>query len=278
MPVKIYKPTSPSRRKTSVVDYGVLSKHVRPPKRLRASVRKTGGRNNLGRITTRHHGGGMRQMYRMIDFRQDKLDIPGVIQSLEYDPIRTSFIVLVAYKDGEKRYHLAWEGAKVGDTMTTSEKVEPAVGCRMPLTAIPSGTEIFNIELRPNQGGQIVRSAGSSAILQEVEGGSAHLKMPSSEIRLVPKGCWATIGKVSNSDHRNERIGAAGRNRRLGVRPSVRGKAMNPVDHPHGGGEGHNPIGLRHPKTPWGKHAFGVKTRNRKKYSNQFIIQRRKKK
>jgi len=278
MPVKIYKPTSPARRQTSVVDYRVLTKHVRPPKSLRASMRKTGGRNNLGRITTRHHGGGMRQLYRVIDFHQNKMNVPGVVQSLEYDPIRTSFIVLVAYQDGEKRYHLAWEGAKVGDKIVAGEKVEPVAGCRMPLTAIPVGNEIFNIELRPNQGGQIVRSAGSSAILQEVEGGFAHLKMPSSEVRLVQAGCWATIGKVSNSDHRIERIGAAGRNRRLGIRPSVRGKAMNPVDHPHGGGEGHNPIGLRHPKTPWGKNAFGVKTRTRGKYSDRLIIQRRKKK
>lgn len=278
MPVKIYRPTSPARRKTSVVDYSGLSKKVRPPKALRGAMRKTGGRNNLGRITTRHHGGGMKQLYRVIDFRQDKLDIPAVVQTLEYDPIRTGFIVLVAYADGEKRYHLAWEGAAVGQKISSGEKIEPAIGSRMPLRNIPIGSEIFNIEMKHGRGGQIVRSAGSSAILQEVEGGFAHLKMPSSEVRLVQDNCWASIGKVSNGDHRNERIGAAGRNRRLGIRPSVRGKAMNPVDHPHGGGEGHNPIGLRHPKTPWGKIAFGVKTRNRKKYSNRLIIQRRKKK
>jgi large subunit ribosomal protein L2 len=278
MPVKIYKPTSPARRKTSVVDYGKLSKKVRPPKFLRGAMRKTGGRNNLGRITTRHHGGGMKQLYRVIDFRQDKLDIPGVVQTLEYDPIRTGFIVLVAYADGEKRYHLAWEGAEVGQKISSGENIEPTIGSRMPLRNIPTGSEIFNVEMKHGRGGQIVRSAGSSAILQEVEGGFAHLKMPSSEVRLVQDNCWASIGKVSNGDHRNERIGAAGRNRRLGIRPSVRGKAMNPVDHPHGGGEGHNPIGLRHPKTPWGKNAFGVKTRNRKKYSNRLIIQRRKKK
>lgn len=278
MGLKIYKPTSPARRQTSVVDYGVLSKKARPPKGLRQAVRKSGGRNNLGRVTTRHHGGGMRQLYRVVDFHQDKLDIPGVVQTLEYDPIRTGFIVLVAYKDGEKRYHLAWEGAKVGDKVISGEKIEPAKGCRMPLSAIPTGNEVFNIEMRPGQGGKIVRSAGSVAILQEVEGGFAHLKMPSGEIRLVADKCWATIGKASNSDHRNERIGAAGRNRRLGIRPSVRGKAMNPVDHPHGGGEGHNPIGLRHPKTPWGKHAFGVRTRTKGKYSDKLIIQRRYKK
>ncbi len=277
MPVKIYRPTSPARRKTSVVDYSGLSKKVRPPKGLRGPVRKSGGRNNLGRVTTRHHGGGMKQLYRVIDFHQDKLDIPAVVQTLEYDPIRTSFVVLVAYADGEKRYHLAWEGAQVGQKIIAGEKIEPAIGSRMPLHNIPTGSEVFNIEMRHGRGGQIVRSAGSSAILQEVEGGFAHLKMPSSEVRLVPDNCWASIGKVSNGDHRNERIGAAGRNRRLGIRPSVRGKAMNPVDHPHGGGEGHNPIGLKAPKTYTGKKALGVKTRKANKYSNKFIIQRRSK-
>ncbi len=278
MPVKIYRPTSPARRQTSVVDYGVLSKKVRPPRRLRKALRKTGGRNNQGRITTRHHGGGMRQLYRVIDFRQDKHDIPAVVKTVEYDPVRTCFVVLASYADGEQRYHLAWDGVKVGNAFLSGEKIEPAVGNRMPLKNIPVGSEVFNIEMRPGRGGQIVRSAGSAAILQEVEGGFAHVKMPSGEVRLIAEGSWATIGKASNGDHRIVRWGSAGRMRRLGVRPSVRGKAMNPVDHPHGGGEGHNPTGLKYPKTPWGKHALGVKTRKKGKYSDHLIIQRRKKK
>lgn len=278
MAVRIYKPTSPARRQTSVVDYGVLSKNVRPLKRLRSARRKTGGRNNQGRVTTRHHGGGTRQIYRKVDFRQDKLNVPGVVKSLEYDPARTSFIVLVCYADGDQRYHLAWDGAQVGHKTITGDKIEPAIGCRLPLRNIPVGSEIFNVELRPGRGGQIIRSAGSSAILQEVEGGFAHVKMPSGEVRLVPELSFASIGKVSNSDYRTVRWGAAGRLRRLGIRPSVRGKAMNPVDHPHGGGEGHNPIGLRHPKTPWGKPALGVKTRKKGKYSDHLIILKRKKK
>ncbi len=277
MPVKIYRPTSPARRKMSVVDYSGLSR-IRPSKRMRVALRKSGGRNNQGRVTTRHHGGGMKQLYRLVDFHQNKFNIPGVVKTLEYDPVRSCFIVRVAYSDGDQRYHLAWEGASIGQSVMSGEKVEPGLGNRMTLKNIPVGSEIFNIELKPGRGGQIVRSAGSAAILQEVEGGFAHIKMPSGEVRLVSENSYATIGKASNSDHRTVRIGSAGRNRRLGIRPSVRGKAMNPVDHPHGGGEGHNPTGLKYPKTPWGKHALGVKTRTKGKYSDKFIIQRRKKK
>jgi large subunit ribosomal protein L2 len=277
MPVRIYRPLTPSRRKQSVVDYRLVSKGARPPKRLRQSWRAQGGRNNQGRITVRHRGGEFRRLYRVVDFRQEKAEVPGTVRTIEYDPNRSALLARVVYKDGDQRYVLAWDGVSVGQQVLASEHAELKVGNRLPLRAIPIGSEVFNVELAPWKGGQMVRSAGSAAVLQEVKGGFAHLKMPSGEVRLIPAASWATIGKASNVDHRTERIGSAGRMRRKGIRPSVRGKAMNPVDHPHGGGEGHNPIGLKYPKTPWGKHALGVKTRRRGKPSDKFILQRRKK-
>jgi large subunit ribosomal protein L2 len=278
MPVRIYRPLTPARRKTSVVDYRVLTKHARPPRRLRRPWKSTGGRNAQGRITVRHRGGAQRRLARIVDFRQEKRDVPGIVRTVEYDPNRSAFLARIVYRDGDQRYVLAWEGVAVGQEIVTGEKVEPSTGNRLPLRVIPIGSEVFNIELQPGKGGQIVRSAGTAAILQEVEGAYAHMKMPSGEVRLIPAGSWATVGKTSNADHRTERIGSAGRMRRMGWRPEVRGKAMNPVDHPHGGGEGHNPIGLKYPKTPWGKHAHGVKTRRKGKPSAKFILHRRPKK
>ncbi len=279
MAVRIYRPLTPARRKQSVVEYGVLTKGARPPRRLRRAWRASGGRNQQGRITTRHRGGELRRVYRLVDYREDKQNVPGSVKTVEYDPNRSAFIARVAYRDGDQRYVLAWDGIAVGQEILQGEKAEPTAGNRLPLRAIPIGSEVFNVELSPRKGGQIARSAGSAAILREVEGGHAHLRMPSGEIRLVPAEAWATMGKASNADHRAERIGSAGRARRMGIRPSVRGKAMNPVDHPHGqgGGGGHTSIGLKYPKTPWGKHALGVKTRRKHKPSSKFILERRKK-
>lgn len=280
MAVRIYRPLTPARRNQSVVEYKGLTKGARPPRRLSRAWRASGGRNNQGRMTVRHRGGELRRLYRVIQLGEEKKDIQGVVRTLEYDPNRTAFIALIVYKDGDQRYLLAWDGATVGQTVIASEQADPAVGNRMPLRLIPVGSEVFNVELKPGKGGQMVRSAGSAAIIQEVESGYAHLKLPSGEVRRILADGWATIGKVSNPDHRTERIGSAGRARRMGLRPEVRGKAMNPVDHPHGqgGGGGHTSIGMKYPKTPWGKHALGVKTRQRGKPSNRFIVQRRKKK
>lgn len=279
MAVRIYRPLTPARRKQSVVDYRALTKGAKPLRRFLRSWRARGGRNNQGRITVRHRGGELRRLYRVVDWGEEKRDVPATVRGLEYDPNRTAFLARIVYRDGDQRYVLAWEGATVGQEILTSERAEPSKGNRLPLRAIPVGNEIFNVELKPGRGGQIIRSAGSAAILQEVEGGFAHVKLPSGEVRLVPANGWATIGKVSNADHRTERVGSAGRARRRGIRPSVRGKAMNPVDHPHGqgGGGGHTSIGMKYPKTPWGKHALGVKTRRKGKPSSRFILQRRKK-
>jgi large subunit ribosomal protein L2 len=277
MAIKIYKPTSPGRRIHSVTDYSVLRKNVKAPNSLITSFKRTGGRNNRGVITTRHQGGGHRQKSRLIDFKRDKLNIPAKIQTLEYDPGRSAFISLLAYKDGEKRYILAPDGIKVGDTVLTSERTDLKPGNRMMLKNIPVGTSIHNIELLPGLGGQIARSAGNYAIISANEDEYALLKMPSGEIRRIPSKAYGTIGQVSNIDWMYVRIGKAGRSRHRGIRPTVRGKAMNPVDHPHGGGEGHNPIGLKYPKTPWGKHALGVRTRNKKRSSSKFIVKRRSK-
>lgn len=275
--IKVYKPTSPGRRIHSVTDYSGLSKATKIPRRLVYSIAKHAGRNNQGKITTRHHGGGSRKKLREIDFKREKMNIPAKVQSLEYDPIRTAFISLIAYKDGEKRYILAPDGMKVGDRILTAERTEVKVGNRMLMKNIPVGSSIHDIELSKGRGGQIARSAGSYALIQAQEGPFALLKMPSGELRRVHNDAYATIGQVSNTDWRYVRIGKAGRSRHMGIRPSVRGKAMNPVDHPHGGGEGHNPIGLKYPKTPWGKHALGVRTRNPKKSSTRLIAQRRRK-
>lgn len=276
MAVKLYKPTSPGRRIQSVTDYSGLTKKAKSPKKLVQYKSKSAGRNNSGKITVRHRGGGARKKVRVIDYlRTDKMDIPAKVESVEYAPGRSSFISLLSYKDGEKRYVIAPHGIKVGDTVITSEKADPKTGNRMMLKNIPVGTFIHDIELEPGKSGMIAKSAGSYAILRAVEGGYALLKMPSGEIRKVHDKSMATVGQVSNTDWENVRIGKAGRKRHMGWRPSVRGKVMNPVDHPHGGGEGQNPIGLKYPKTPWGKHALGVRTRDKKKPSGKFIIQRR---
>ncbi|MEJ0021350.1 MAG: 50S ribosomal protein L2 [Candidatus Doudnabacteria bacterium] len=276
MAIKIYKPTSPGRRIHSVTDYSVLTKNSKPVKSLMRSAARTAGRNNQGKITIRHQGGGHKQINRLIDFKRDKMDIPAIVKTLEYDPGRSAFISLLAYRDGERRYILAPDGVKMGEVLVTSERAEIKPGNRMMLKHIPLGTNVHNVEILGGQGGLLARSAGTYAIVAAQEPDYTTLKLPSSELRKVPVKSYATIGQVSNTDWMYVRIGKAGRVRHMGVRPSVRGKAMNPIDHPHGGGEGHNPIGLKYPKTPWGKHALGVKTRDKKK-SNKFIVKRREK-
>jgi large subunit ribosomal protein L2 len=276
--VKVYKPTSPGRRIHSVTDYSVLHKTEKSPKHLVHSKSKPAGRNHSGTITVRHQGGGARRKVRLVDFsRHDRRDIPGQVRSIEYDPTRTAFISLVAYRDGVKRYILTPQGLKVGSMVSYGDAVDIAPGNRLPLQKIPVGTIVHDIELVPGHGGKIARSAGSYCILQTVEAGYALLKMPSGEIRKVPDQALASVGQLANADWMNVRIGKAGRKRHMGWRPSVRGKVMNPVDHPHGGGEGVNPIGLKYPKTPWGKHALGVRTRKSKKYSQRLIVKRRSK-
>jgi large subunit ribosomal protein L2 len=274
--IKIYRPTTPSRRKTSIVITKELTKK-RPEKSLIKIKKKKSGRSH-GKITIRHRGGEEKRFYRIIDFKRDKFDMEATVIALEYDPNRSAWIALLEYEDKEKRYIIAPNELKVGDKIISSKsQIEIKVGNCLPLKYIPTGIFIYNIELQPKKGGEIVRSAGTTTFIQSIEGKYAQLKMPSKEIRLVLKECLATIGQVSNLDHSNIRIGKAGRKRHMGIRPGVRGKAMNPVDHPHGGGEGNCPIGLKHPKTPWGKPALGVKTRNKKKWNNKLIIQRRKK-
>lgn len=278
MPIKIYKPVTSGRRKSSVVDYSGLTKGMKPVKKLLKIKKKTGGRSNIGKITVRHRGGGAKRFIRLVDFKRDRYDQPAQVIAIEYDPNRTAFIARIKYNDDSAAYILANQDMKVGDTIVSSHtRREVKPGNRFPLNEIPTGLEIYNVELVPGKGGQLVRSAGQSAQLMAVEDKNAQLKMPSGEIRLVKKECFATIGRVSNSDNIHMRLGKAGRMRHLGFRPTVRGKAMNPVDHPHGGGEGQQPIGLKHPKTPWGKPALGVKTRKKHKKSNRFIIKRRKK-
>ncbi len=275
--LKVYKPTTPARRKMSVVATNKLSK-VKPNKGLVSGKKSKAGRSH-GQVTVRHKGGGEKRLYRKIDFKQDKFNIPARVKTLEYDPNRSSWIVLLYYVDGEKRYILAPDKLKIGSQVLSSkEKIEAQIGNRMPLKFIPFGFAVHNIEMEPGRGGKIVRSAGSSAILMTCEKGFAQLKLPSGERRLIKDTCSASIGEVSNSEWRHIRWGKAGRMRRRGIRPTVRGKAMAPVAHPHGGGEGHSPIGLVHPKTPWGKPALGVKTRSKKKWTNKYIIKRRIKK
>ena len=278
MSIKLYKPTTPGRRKTSVIDYAkFLSKSVDAPRSLFLAKSKSGGRNNAGKITVRHRGGGFKKIIRVVDFkRSGKINVPAAVQTIEYDPNRSAFICLVAYSDGEKRYIIAPDGLKIGEKVLSSEIAPIKPGNRLPLTKIPISTFVHDIELQPGQGGKLAHGAGTYAIVQAVEGGYANLKMPSGEIRKILSNCWATVGQVSNAAWMNVRVGKAGRKRLMGWRPEVRGKAMNPIDHPHGGGEGHNPIGLKYPKTPWGKHALGVKTRKPKKYSDNMILKRRK--
>jgi len=248
----------------------------KPEKSLVVSLTKSGGRNVYGRITVRHRGGGHKRKYRIIDFKRDKDGVPGKVAAIEYDPNRTAYIALIHYLDGEKRYIIAPYGLKVGDIIESGENVDIKVGNALPLRNIPVGTVVHNIELTPGKGGQLVRAAGTAAQIMAKEGDYVQIRMPSGEIRLIRADCRATIGQVSNIDHENVKIGKAGRSRWLGRRPSVRGSAMNPVDHPHGGGEGKAPIGHPGPLTPWGKPALGYKTRKKGKASDKFIIRRRK--
>lgn len=278
MSIKKYKPYTPSRRFMTGSDFSSLTTDKPNKKLLRKLSNKSGRSKQTGRLTTRHKGGGSKKKYRLVDFKIKKYDMPAKVETVEYDPNRSAFISLIKFEDGEKKYILAPEGIKVGDTVVISQKkIEASLGNRMPLRYIPDGTQVHNVELEINRGGQIAKSAGSSVQLIEIQGKYAHLKMPSGEIRKVLKDCMASVGSVSNSNHENVVIGKAGRKRWMGVRPTVRGKAMNPVDHPHGGGEGRAPIGLVHPKTPWGKPALGVKTRNKNKKSDKLIIKSRKK-
>ena len=273
MAVKSFKPTSPGRRFMTVSTFEEITKKE-PEKSLLAPLKKWGGRNNTGRITVRHRGGGHKRRYRIIDFKRDKFGIPAKVAAIEYDPNRSARIALLHYVDGEKRYIIAPEGLSVGDTVVSGPDADIKVGNALPLANIPVGTLIHNIELRKNAGGQLVRSAGAAAQLMAKEGNYAHVRLPSGEVRLIHLDCMATIGQTGNVEHENITIGKAGRIRWLRRRPSVRGVAMNPVDHPHGGGEGRSPIG-RAPVTPWGKPALGRRTR-RKKPSDRLIIKRRK--
>jgi large subunit ribosomal protein L2 len=275
MPIKKYKPTSPGRRQMAVLTFKELTAD-RPERSLREPLRKKAGRNNMGRISVRHRGGGQKRFYRVIDFKRDKDGIPAKVATLEYDPNRSANIALLHYADGEKRYILAPLGLSVGDKVISGADVDIKPGNALPLKHIPTGTLLHNIELSPGRGGQMVRSAGGAAQLMAKEGDYAHIRMPSGEVRLVHLNCRATIGQVGNLDHENISIGKAGRKRWLGIRPTVRGSVMNPVDHPHGGGEGRSPIG-RNPVTPWGKPALGAKTRRRKKASDKMIVKRRSK-
>ena len=276
MPVKSFKPVTPGQRFRISLTYEELTKH-RPEKRLRSRIQKHAGRNNQGRLTVRHRGGGNKVLYRLIDFRQtDKIGIPGKVTAIEYDPFRTCFIMLVTYADGAKRYHLAPHNISVGTTILTKPKAKIKVGNRLHIVNIPVGFEIHNVELTKGKGGQIIRSAGSVARLISLEGTYAQIEPPSKELRFVHKTCYASIGRVSNPDHNLVVLGKAGRARWKGLRPEVMGKAMNPIDHPHGGGEGGAKIGLVHPKTPWGAPALGHKTRKRHKWTDRFIIRTRK--
>jgi len=274
MAIRIYKPTTNGRRNMSTTDYSGLSK-VRPERSLLEPQKKHAGRNSYGRITVRHRGGGNRQKYRVIDFKRRKFDVPAEVKTLEYDPNRSAHIALIQYEDGVKSYILAPAGLKVGDTVTAGLGADIKPGNALPLSAIPTGTVIHNVELYPGRGGQLVRSAGTSAQLMAKEGKLALLRLPSGELRNVPIGCMATVGVVSNTDHENVKLGKAGRTRHLGIRPTVRGSVMNPCDHPHGGGEGKSPIGRPGPVTPWGKPALGYKTRSKKKASSKMIVKRR---
>lgn len=278
MPIKQSKPTNPSRRHYTTLVNVHLSKG-RPKKSLLGkTIKKHSGRNHSGKITIRHRGGGNKRKLRLIDFKRNKFDIPGIVKSIEYDPNRTSNIALIVYSDGDQRYILAPENLKLGDSVLSSDKAEINPGCTLPLSKIPVGRPIHNIELKPGKGGQLVRSAGSSASIQSKEEVFAAVQMPSKEVRLIKLDCLATIGQVSNPDHQNISLGKAGRRRHMGWRPSVRGTAQHPGSHPHGGGEGRSGIGLKHPKTPWGKPALGKKTRNKKKYSNKYIVRDRRQK
>ena len=273
MAIRVYKPTSPARRFMSVNAFEEITKK-KPEKALIYNKKKHAGRNHHGKITVRHKGGGNKVKYRIIDFKRDKLQVPAKVAAIEYDPNRSAFIALLHYLDGEKRYILAPVGLNVGDMVVAGEGADIKPGNSLPLSAIPTGTLIHNLELRAGAGGQLVRSAGVYAQLMAKEGNYAQVRLPSGEIRKLPVNARATIGTVGNTDHENIRIGKAGRKRHMGIRPTVRGVVMNPVDHPHGGGEGKSPIGMPAPLTPWGKPTLGLKTRKRKKYSNRLIVKR----
>lgn len=272
--MKKYHPTSPGRRQAEIVDTSVLSRRE-PEKGLTRGYKRGQGRNSFGRITTRHKGGGVKRLYRLIDFRYDKKDVPAVVEAIEYDPNRTAFIALARYADGERRYVLAPREFKVGSSFIVSSRAPIAPGNRLPLKAVPVGTFVFNVEIMPGKGAQLARSAGMCAEVVAIEGERAQLKLPSGEIRMLPAGSWASVGSLSNPEWSLQTIGKAGRNRLRGIRPTVRGSAMNPRDHPYGGGEGRQLRGTRRPKTMWGKVTGGVKTRKNKK-SDRLILQRRK--
>ncbi|HHW30190.1 MAG TPA: 50S ribosomal protein L2 [Clostridiaceae bacterium] len=275
MAIKHYNPTTPSRRFMTTLSFEEITKKE-PEKSLLEPLKKRGGRNSYGRITVRHKGGGAKQKYRIIDFKRDKDGIEAKVAAIEYDPNRSANIALLHYVDGEKRYILAPVDLKVGDTVVSGKDADIKPGNALPLAYIPVGTNVHNIELKPGKGGQLVRSAGSSAQLMAKEGKYAQLRLPSGEVRMISLECKATIGQVGNIEHENVSIGKAGRKRWMGIRPTVRGVVMNPVDHPHGGGEGKSPIGMPSPVTPWGKPTLGYKTRDKKKKSNRYIIKRRK--
>jgi large subunit ribosomal protein L2 len=275
MGIKIYRPTSPGRRGMSVSDFEEITRST-PERSLVRPVLKQAGRNNVGRITVRHRGGGHKRRYRIIDFKRDKLGVPGRVDSIEYDPNRTARIALVVYADGEKRYILAPLGLQVGAPIMAGPEAEVRVGNAMPLKGIPLGTMVHNIELQPGRGGQLARSAGTAAQLMAKEGEYAQVRLPSGEVRRVLLVCMATIGQVGNTEHANLNLGKAGRRRWMGWRPVVRGVAMDPDSHPHGGGEGRSPVGMPGPKTPWGKPALGYRTRT-KKPSDKYIVRRRSK-
>ena len=273
MAIKIYKPTTNGRRNMSVTDYSGLSK-CGPERSLLEPLKKHSGRNSYGRITVRHHGGGNRQKYRIIDFKRDKFGVKAEVKTLEYDPNRSANIALIQYEDGVKAYILAPEGLKVGDTVVAGPDADIKTGNALPLINIPTGTFVHNVELYPGRGGQLARAAGNAAQLMAKENGYALLRLPSGELRNVPAVCMATVGTVGNADHENVKIGKAGRTRHMGIRPTVRGSVMNPCDHPHGGGEGKSPIGRPGPVTPWGKPALGYKTRKKFKRSDKLIVRR----
>lgn len=275
MAIKKYSPTTPSRRQMTVIDYSDLTKKA-PEKSLLEPLKKHSGRNNTGRITIRHRGGGSRRKYRIIDFKRSRVDAKAVVTSIEYDPNRTANIALIQYEDGQKSYIIAPNNLKVGDEVESGPNADIKFGNTLPISNIPVGTMIHNIELKPGKGAQLVRSAGSSAQLMAKEGDYAQIRLPSGEVRMVSLNCKATIGQVGNIEHENITYGKAGRTRWQGVRPTVRGVVMNPIDHPHGGGEGKSPIGRPGPVTPWGKPTLGFKTRKKKKASDKFIVKKRK--
>ncbi len=274
MAIKKYNPTSPGRRFMSVSAFEEITT-TKPEKSLLVSLKKSGGRNVHGKITVRHVGGGAKRKYRIIDFKRNKDGIPAKVATIEYDPNRSANIALLHYADGEKRYIIAPVGLKVGDKVVSGSEADIKPGNALPLSSIPVGTMIHNVEMKPGKGAQLVRSAGNAAQLMAKEGAYAQVRLPSGEVRMIPVGAKATIGQVGNADQENINIGKAGRTRHMGIRPTVRGSVMNPNDHPHGGGEGKSPIGRPGPVTPWGKPALGYKTRKKKNPTNQFIVKRR---